>query len=362
MYIFLFETAPDILQAQQQYLILHWLRRITFDTASLKMIKLRLHYERNTWSQKYGKIQDLCQNITEGFKTVGNGLQAILSRTYAVNFQRIRNRMSTLLQQNLVELHRLLGYEVRYSQCLAAECLIKTVNNPSLLRNSIGILQGYLQNTHQHASVVLDILRSVEQNLQNLATDTSLRFAEVARDCQTMYVRILTEVTALDMVIQLFRGNAAGDMPNGRGPLAAVPVVRREMRKSTALQRAALQAYSQISDRKVQRIIRTWLNILAVNEDLRNDTRHAIDEVEGRPMTGTKRARDEQTAIVLALQYLDRQEQLEANNSRGLETTAEDDQVNSELLDAMDDSGIADMHGNLFTEEEQGRLKHRRIN
>lgn len=359
MYIFLFETAPDILQAQQQYLLLHWLRRITFDTASLKMIKLRLHYERNTWSQKYGKIQDLCQNITRDFETVGNNLQATLSRTSGVNFQQIRDRMNTLLQQSLVELHRLLGYEVRYSQCLAAECLIRTVNNPSLLRNSIGILQEYLQNTHQHASVVLDRLRNVEQNL---ATDTSLRFAGVARDCQTMYVHILAEVTALDMVIRLFRGNAAGDMSNGRGPLAAVPVVRREVRKSTALQRAALQAYSKISDRKVQRIIRTWLNILAVNEDLRNDTRHAIDEVEGRPMTGIKRARDEQTGIVLALQYLDRKEQLEANNARGLETTAEDDQVNSELLDAMDDSGIADMHGNLFTEEEKGRLKRRRIN
>lgn len=195
----------------------------------------------------------------------------------------------------------------------------------------------------------------------NMATDASSRFTEIAQDCQTMYVRILAEVTALNMVIQLLRGPTAGGRPGNRGPLASVPIVRHEIRETRNLQQAALRAYSQISDRKVQRIIRTWLNILYVNEDLRNDIRSALDEVEGRPIAGMKQAREEQTGIVLALQYLDRQEQLEANKARGLQTTAEDDQVDSELLDAIDDSGIADMHGHLFTEEEQGRLKRRRI-
>lgn len=354
MYIFLFETAPDILRAQQQYLLLHWLQRLTFSTASLKIIKLRLHYERRTWPQKYRKVQDLCQNVTRDLGTIGNDLRSILSSTSAVNFEHLANRVNTLLRQDLVEVHRLLGYEVRYSQCLAAECLIRTVNNPSLLRRSIRILLECLQTTHERASLVLEGLGDIKHNI---GTDTSSRFNEIAEDCQTMYGRILTEVTALDMVIQLLRGGR----PNIRGPLASVPIVGREIRENANLQRAALRAYSQISDRKVQRIIRTWLNILSVNEDLRNNTRSAIDEVEGRSAAGIKRAREEQTGIVLALQYLDRQEQVEANRRRGLQTTAQDDQVDAEMLDAVDDSGIADMHGHLFTEEEQGRLKRRRI-
>ncbi|KAI7776410.1 hypothetical protein LA080_005365 [Diaporthe eres] len=223
---------------------------------------------------------------------------------------------------------------------------------------SINILRECLQTTHQHASQVLEKLRVVKHNM---AMDTSSRFPEIAQDCQTMYVRILADVTALDMVIQLLRGPTAGGRPDNRGPLASVPIVRHEKRESTNLQQAALRAYSQIPDRKVQRIIRTWLNLLSVNEDLRNDTRSAIDEAEGRPVARMKRAREEQTGIVLALQYLDRQEQLEANKARGLQTTAEDDQVDTELLDAMDDSGIVNMHGHLFTEEDQRRLKRRRI-
>lgn len=358
MYIFLFETAPDILRAQQQYLLLQWLQRITFDTASLKIMKLRLHYERRTWPQKHGKIQELCQNVTRDFETVGSSLRRIVSSSSAVNFEQITNQVNTLLRQDLVEIHRLLGYEVRYSQCVATEFLIRTANNPSSLRRSIIILQECLQTTQHRASLVLERLRDMRHNM---AADTSSRFSEIAEDCQTMYVRILAEVTALHLVIQLLRGTTAGGRPNNRGPLASVPIVRRAIRESTNLQRAALQAYSQISDRKVQRIIRTWLNILSVNEDLRNDTRSAIDEVEGGPIAGLKRAREEQKRIVLALQYLDRQDQLEANRKRGLQTTAEDDQVDTELLDAMDDSGIADMHGHLFTEDEQGRLKRRRI-
>lgn len=321
-------------------------------------MKLRLHYERRTWPHKHREIQELCQNITRDLETIGISLRRIMSRNSAVNFQQLTTGVNNLVRQDLVEVHRLLGYEVRYSQCLATECLTRTVNNPGLLRRSINILRECLQTTHQHASQVLERLRVVKHNM---AMDTSSRFPEIAQDYQTMYVRILADVTALDMVIQLLRGPTAGGRPDNRGPLASVPIVRHEIRESTNLQQAALRAYSQIPDRKVQRIIRTWLNLLSVNEDLRNDTRSAIDGAEGRPVSGMKRAREEQTGIVLALQYLDRQELLEANKARGLQTTAEDDQVDAELLDAMDDSGIVDMHGHLFTEEEQRRLKRRRI-
>lgn len=331
---------------------------MSFSTASLKIMKLRLHYERRTWPQKYKKIHDLCDSITQDLERSGNGLQAFLSNTPLERLEQFTTRIYTLLRRDLAELHRLLGYEVRYSQCVAAECLIRTADNPNLLRRSISILQDHLQATHQRVSVVLERLADMKQSL---ARDTSSRFTEAAEECQMIHVYILTEATALDMVVQLFRGNAAGESPNCSGPLAAVPVVRREMRERASLQRAALQAISQISDRKVRRIIRTWLNILSVNADLRNDTSRAIDDVGLRPIAGMKRARDEQTDIALALQYLDRQEQLEANRARGLSLTAEDDQVNAELLDKMDDSGIADVYGEEFTEEEQGRLKRRRV-
>lgn len=140
MYIFLFETAPDILRARQQYLLLHWLQQMTFNTTSLKIIKLRLHYERRIWPHKYSKIQELCQNITRDLEAIGDSLRRIMLRNSAIDFEQLTTRVNNLVRQDLVEVHRLLGYEVRYSQSLATECLIRTVNNPGLLRRSINIL------------------------------------------------------------------------------------------------------------------------------------------------------------------------------------------------------------------------------
>lgn len=361
MYVFLFETAPNILRAQRQYLLLHWLEQITFDTAGYKIIKLRLHYERRTWPEKFRKIQELCQNITGDSIAIGSSLQSVVSNATTANLTQITPRMNTLLRRDLVELHRLLGYEVRYSQYLATECLIRTADNPGLLRKSIGILQEHLQTTTQRASNVLLRLGNIRQIM---AADPSSRFAEAAEESQAMYVSIRTELTALDMVMQLFRGDAtAGEGSSTRGPLASVPIVRRKLQESAGLQQAALQAYSQISERTLKRIVRTWLNILAVNEDLRNDTAKAIDEVEGRNVGEIRRARDKQTGLMLALQYLDRQEQLEANRALGLKRTLEDDLQDTKLQEAMENSGIAnsDIYKRTFTEEEQDRLKRRRI-
>lgn len=196
-----------------------------------------------------------------------------------------------------------------------------------------------------------------------MATAPRSSFTDIVNECEAMYVSIRSEVTALNMVIQLFRDNTAGEGSSTRGPLASVPIVRRKIQESADLQRAALHAYSQVSDRTIRRIVRTWLNILAVNEDLRNDTANARDEVEGRSVADIGRAREEQTAVALALQYLDRQEQLEANEALGLGRTPEDEQMDVELQGAMDKSGIANSatYKQLFTEEEQARLKRRRI-
>lgn len=348
------------MRAQGQYLLLHWLEQITWGTAGLKILKLRLHYERRTWPQKFGKVHNLCQKITHESDESRSSLQGVLSNSAtAVSMEQLTGRINNLLRQDLVELHRLLGYEVRYSQCLAAECLIRTADNPGLLRRSIGILQDHLQTTSQQADTVLSRLRNIEQDLRS---DTRSRFTEAAKECQDTYVHILSDVTALDMVIKLFRDDAAGNRFNTRGPLASVPIVSRMISGSASLQQAALHAYSQISDRKLQRVIRTWLNILAVNEDLRTVTVRAMDEFGKKSVAEVRQAREEETSLVLALQYLDRQEQLEANRARGLKTTAEDDELDAQLQDALNKTGITDKRRQDFTEEEQDRLgKRRRI-
>lgn len=194
---------------------------------------------------------------------------------------------------------------------------------------------------------------------QNLRTDILSRFNEASDEFKGAYIQIFAEVNALNMVITLFNDDAAGEKSPARGPLASVPIVRRKIRESEDLQRAALHAYQQISDRTVQRIIRTWLNILAVNEDLRTDTSRAIDEDETRSVAEVRQAREEETGVVLALRYLDRQEQLEANRAHGLEATEEDDKVDAQLEDALSKSGITDKRKQDFTEEEQDRLAKR---
>lgn len=348
------------MRAQRQYLLLHWLEETTWSTAGLKILKLRLHYERRTWDQKFGRIHDLCEKITQDSEINRTILQGVLSNTSSATagiVGRVTGRINILLRRDLVELHRLLGYEVKYSQCLASECLIRTADNPGLLRRSIGILQGHLQTTSQQAGTVVERLRNMEQNLR---TDALSRFTQTADEFKGANILISAEVNALNMVIALFNDDAAGEKSPARGPLASVPIVRRKIRESEDLQRAALHAYQQISDRNVQRIIRTWLSILAVNEDLRTDTSRAIDEDETRSVAEVRQAREEETSVVLALRYLDRQEQLEANRVRGLETMEEDNEVDAQFEDALSTSGITEKRKKIFTQGEQDRLAKRR--
>lgn len=361
VYIFLFETAPAILRAQRKYLLLHWLESVTWRAAGYKIIKLRLHYERRTWPQNFKRIQDLCQNIAQDSGRINKNLQTIISNASVAGAEGIAQRLNRLLRQDLVELHRLLGYQVRYSQCLAAECLIETADKPSLLGKSIAFLQKHLQTTSQWTGTVLlrlgDIKRSIDM-------DPSSRFVEVAQECEAIYVNILAEQNGLDNILQLFRGDAAAwEGSSTRGPLAIVPVVRRKIQESADLQRAALHAFLQISDPKLARVVRTWINILAINEDLRNDTSNAIDEANGRTVAEVRRARGEQTGLALALRFLDRQEQLEANDAHGLKRTLENDQLDAKLQDALDISGVTDSetYKQSFTEAEQTRIKRRRV-
>lgn len=324
-------------------------------------MKLRLHYERRTWPQNFQRTQDLCQNIARDSGRISRILQNLISNASVAGVEGMVQRLNRLLRQDLVELHRLLGYQVRYSQCLAAECLIVTSDKPGLLGRSIGILQTHLQTTSQWTSTVLLRLRDIKKSVD---MDPSSRFTEAALECEARYVSILAEQNGLDKILELLRGDsAAGEGSSTRGPLAFVPIVRRKIQESADLQRAALHAFSQISDPKLARIVRAWINILAINEDLRNETSTAIDEATVRTVAEVRRARDEQTGLAVALQFLDRQEQLEANDSRGLKRTLENDQLDTKLQDALDSSGItnSDTYKQSFTEAEQARIKRRRV-
>ncbi|KAG8170176.1 hypothetical protein KVR01_000921 [Diaporthe batatas] len=311
-------------------------------------MKLRLHYERRTWPGNFKRIQDLCQNIARDSGRINTNLQTVISNASAVGVEGIFQRMNHLLRQDLVELHRLLGYQVRYSQYLAAEALIGTADRPGKLGKSIGILREHLEATSQGTGTVLLRLGDIKKTTQ---------------DCEAIYVSILAEKNGLDKVLQLFRGEAeAEEGSSTRGPLAFVPIVRRKIQEDTDLQRAALHAFLQISDPKLARIVRTWINILAINEDLRNETSQAIDEVIGMTVAEVRRARDEQTGLALAVRFLDRMEQLEANDARGLKRGLENDQLDTKLQDALDNSGITDSrtYKQSFTQAEQTQIKRRR--
>jgi hypothetical protein len=197
-----------------------------------------------------------------------------------------------------------------------------------------------------------------------MAADSSQLFAEAVEEYQTMYTNINAKISALGTVMQLFRDDArAGEGSSTRGPLASSPIVRQKLQENAGLQRAALQAYSQITDRTLKRIVRTWIDILAVNQDLRNTTSRAIDEGGGKIVDEIRRARGVQANLTLAVQYLDRQEQLEENTALGLNRTLEDNPVDDRLEKELQTSNIeeSDEYNQTFHEDEQARLKRRRM-
>ncbi|KAI7779937.1 hypothetical protein LA080_000149 [Diaporthe eres] len=361
---FLFVTAPGILLNQGQNLILAWLSKVSFDIAGAKILRLRLHYERNTWDDKYGAIRDLCQRLVLNLTTASGDLQVHLdSGDPQADWRQVDAQLDALLRHTLLELHRLVDYEGRYGQCVAAEYFLKDLDDRWLVRRSMHVLLGHLQSSHDQVGAVTTGMIELWQRM----AAAGARFTGQVQECESLYGRLTTAQTAIQGVVQVLQGNTLDERSGagGHGPLAAVPASRREFKNGRSLRIAAMKEFARVTDPKVKRCIRTWLNIIQFSQDIRHDDPDAVDVVVGGgTIAELKRATDQATADALAISYLDRQDQVEANRAKGMEPAEGEDRVIDELQQEMaqlqTSSGIPDLFSQSFSEEEQNRLRRRR--
>lgn len=325
-------------------------------------MRLRLHYERNTWDDKYGTIRDLCQRIVLNIGTLRGDLQVYLSGGPSADSRQVDAQLDALFRHNLLELHRLVDYEGRYGQCVAAEYFIKDLDDRWLVRRSMHILLGHLQTTCDQLGAVMSEMLEIWE-----AMGANARFTEQVDECESLYARLGTAQTAINGVVQVLRGNTLDQRsgPGGHGPLAAVPASRREFKNGRSLRIAAMRDFARITDPKVKRCIQTWLNIIHFSQDIRHDDPDAEDVVVGGgTIAELKRAKDQATADALAISYLDRQDQVEANRAKGMEPAEGEDRVIDELQQEMSQlevsSGIEGLFSQSFSQEEQDRLRRRR--
>ncbi|KAK7699793.1 hypothetical protein SLS64_011405 [Diaporthe eres] len=359
-----FKSLLGILLNQGQNLILAWLSKVSFDIAGAKILRLRLHYERNTWDDKYGRIRDLCQRIVLNLTTASGDLQVHLdSGDPNTDWRQVDAQLDALFRHILLELHRLVDYEGRYGQCVAAEYFLKDLDDRWLVRRSMHILLGHLQSTHDQIGAVTTGMIELWQRM----AAAGARFTGQVQECESLYGRLTTAQTAIQGVVQVLQGNTLDERsgPVGRGPLAAVPASRREFKNGRSLRIAAMKEFSRVTAPKVKRCIQTWLNILQFSQDIRHDDPDAVDVVVGGgTIAELKRATDQATADALAISYLDRQDQVEANRAKGMEPAEGENRVIDELQQEMaqlqTSSGIPDLFSQSFSEEEQNRLRRRR--
>lgn len=324
-------------------------------------MRLRLHYERQTWDDKYGAIRDLSQKIILNLATASDDLQAYSSSNPSANVRQIDSQLDALFRQNLLEFHRLVDYEGRYGQCVAAEYFLKDLDDRWLVRRSMHILLGHLQTTCDQVGAVMTDMLGVWQKMGGDA-----RFTEYVQECEALYARLNTAQTAIFGVVQILSGNTLDQRsgPGGHGPLAAVPFSKREFKNGRNLRIAAMRDFARITDPRLKRCVQTWLNIIHFSQDIRHDDPDAEDVVVGGgTIAELKRAKDQATGDALAISYLDRQDQVEANRAKGMEQAEGEDRILTELQEGMAqlevDSGIENLYGQNFSEEEQDRLKRR---
>lgn len=325
-------------------------------------MRLRLHYERQTWDDKYGVIRDLSQKIILNLATASDDLEAYSSGNPSANVRQIDSQLDALFRQNLLEFHRLVDYEGRYGQCVAAEYFLKDLDDRWLVRRSMHILLGHLQTTCDQTGAVMTDMLGVWQKMGGDA-----RFTEQVQECEDLYARLNTAQTAIFGVVQVLRGNTLDQRsgpPGGHGPLAAVPFSKREFKNGRNLRIAAMRDFARITDPRLKRCVQTWLNIIHFSQDIRHDDPAAEDVVVGGgTIAELKRAKDQATGDALAISYLDRQDQVEANRAKGMEQAEGEDRILTELQEGMAqlevDSGIENLYGQNFSEEEQDRLRRR---
>lgn len=163
-YDFVFNIAPSILRVHSLPILLHWLNEVTTEVAASKTLRQRLHYERRTWPPRHDKVQGLCQTCITDIGLVDGGLVTVTTNPLQVDTilnvinTEVSDHMDRLLRQGLMELRRLVSYEVQYSQCIVAEYFIQPVQHRGIARRSLRALRTHLQATASSIKTLLDAL------------------------------------------------------------------------------------------------------------------------------------------------------------------------------------------------------------
>lgn len=163
-YDFVFNTGPLILRVNRCPILLHWLNEVTAEVASTKILRERLHYERRTWPLKHDRIQGLCQTCITDIGLVDGGLVNVSryplqnDTMLGVINTEILDHLDRLLRRGLMEVRRLVSYEVQYSQCIVAEYFLQPVQHRGIARRSLRTLRTHLQATGSSIKNMLDTL------------------------------------------------------------------------------------------------------------------------------------------------------------------------------------------------------------
>lgn len=345
-------------------MILSWLSKISVEIAGAKVMRLRLYYERRTWDDKYSKILNLCEKISQEITVSRSQLQSLASgnptgsQAFGVpDIGRVTSLLNTLFRQDLPELNTLLDYESRYAQNIAAEYFLKDLDNRWLVRRSMHILLGHLQATLNRIGGILQAMLDVWADM-----GTSAAFTDQVEDCEAQYSRITVSQTAIFQVVQILRGNTLDQRTGAHGPFAGVPTSRREFQNGRNLRIAAMKEFARITDPKIKRVIDTWLRVIEFSQDIRLDEPDAEDVVVGGgTIAELRRAKDQADHDALAISLLDRQDQVQANRDMGMltEPAEGEDQVMHDVQERMTEietnSDIIDLYGS-FSDEEKVRL------
>lgn len=149
--------AHGVLTLRAPSVVADWLILTTWDAAASKVMRLRLHYERNAWPARYTAIQTLCQTSVADFDLLEAGLASFSAapldaRTMSAN---IIAHVNNLLRRDILVLQRLVGYETKYVQCVVAEYFIKPVDKRNAIRRSLRVLRDHIRTAVANLGAVM---------------------------------------------------------------------------------------------------------------------------------------------------------------------------------------------------------------
>lgn len=324
------------------------------DMAAGKIMRLRLHYERKTWDEKYLDIVLKCKMIQKDTQTAGENVRNEIAGMPTGNDP--HTHLNNLIRQDIPGLHRLLDYESRYSQGIAAEYFLKDVDDRDLVRRSMHALLVHLQTIIPH-------LDAVQNDIMGLWSDMggSPALARQVEDCEVVYRLLDTARGGISDVVAILSGNTLEQRERVHGPLAGIPMCQREIRDGRNLRIAALREFAGVQDPRLKRLIQTWINIIQVTQDIRMDDPSADDYVVGGgTIAELKRANEQATASALAIMLLDRLDLAQAYRVAGVAPEEGEEAALNEITEAMSNlqtvSDIVDLYAD-FSDEEKEQIR-----